>query len=117
MTYTPSPYANARPVRIGGYHSHDVTLEIENPDDPEGDLIEHEFALFFKIADADPDVGIMSPYVDDWFYAEPDGGIVPESVWLEVDKVEALDAERKPVSKGMNDWHERNLEAAMDEEF
>lgn len=120
MTYKPTPYAAARAVparQLLQYREHEVSLECDNPADPDGDLVEHEFSLFFTIAPAEPDVGIMSEYVDDWFYAESDGTPVPEIVWQEIDKIDGRNADRSPVSKAMNDWHERNLERALEGEL
>jgi len=119
MTYTPTPYATATGFdarMLRGCHSIDVALEIDNPADPEGDLIEHELCLFFTVQPAEPDVGISSAYVDDWFYCNADGSLVPEAFFVELDKIGEVDAQGKPISKGMDNWHEINLENAMDEE-
>lgn len=117
MTYKPTPYSDARTVpmrELFRYHEHEVSLECDNLADPDGDLVEHEFSLFFTIQPAEPDVGIMGEYVDDWFYAESDGSPVPEIVWQETDKIGARNDDRSPVSKAMDDWHERNLERALE---
>lgn len=117
MAYNPTPYTSARAVtlrELRTYHEHEVSLECDNPADPDGDMIEHEFSLFFTIQPAEPDVGIMSEFLDDWFYAESDGSPVPEIVWQETDKIDARNDDRSPVSKAMNDWHERNLERALE---
>ena len=119
MTYTPTPYSEATPVSaktLRAYHEHEVSLEIDNPEDPEGDLIEVEFSLFFTVQPAEPDVGIMSEYIDDWFYANGDGSTVPEGVWVEIDKIghRVGDWRSDFVSKRMENWHERNIEAALE---
>lgn len=117
MTYKPTPYSSARAVpsrELRTYREHDVSLECYNPADPDGDMIEHEFSLFFTIQPAEPDVGIMGEYVDDWFYAESDGTPVPEIVWQETDKIGAHKEDGSPVSKAIDTWHERNLDRALD---
>lgn len=120
MRINPTPHSAA--VRISAkmlsrYQCIDVILEIDNPADLEGDLIEHEFSLFFTVEDAEPDVGVMSPYLDDWFYAEADGGVLPEPFWNEIEKIGAIDAERKALSPSMDKWHESQIEQAMQGDY
>lgn len=99
---------------LGYFHYHGTSIEIE-PEDPDGDMIDIELGLFFRVQPAEPDVGIMSEYVDEWHYALPDGGVPPEAAWREIQKIGARDEDRKPISKGMDAWHERNLERAVDQ--
>lgn len=116
MTYKPTPYSEAKPFSpryLRGYECESVTLEIANPADPEGEFLEHEFSLFFKVADAEPDVGIPDPYIDDWFYAEHDGGILPEPIWIAIDKIGERDDARNAIDLEIEDWHERQLEMAL----
>lgn len=126
MTYTPTPYAQAKDVpaaQLRRYLDIDVSLELPDPADEDGDLIEHEFTLFYKIAGAEPDVGIMSHYVDDWFYAMPDGTPVPEQVHYALDKIDAREGngcmfgpngKNALIDPTITDWHERNIESACD---
>ncbi|MGL5735480.1 MAG: hypothetical protein ACRCYS_11490 [Beijerinckiaceae bacterium] len=110
MTYTPTPYSKASKYATRGYDCIDVSLEIETEDDVE----EVEFCFFFQVEQAEPDVGISENYIDDWFYAEGDGSPVPESVWIEIDKIDRKNADRTPVSKGMDSWHETNYFYALE---
>jgi len=117
MPYIPTPYTDARkvPARVlRRYHDMQVFLDMENPDDPDGDLIEYEFYLFFYVAPAEPDVGIDCEYLEDLFYAEADGSPVPEDVWVEIDKIDARHDDRKPVSEYMDDWNESNVQSALE---
>lgn len=126
MAYTPTPYAQARdvpPQQLRRYQSIDVTLELDNPSDPDGEQIEHEFAMFYQIAPAERDVGIMSDYVDDWFYANHDGTKISEELWAATDKIDARtgngfafgpDGRNDYVDPSIQAWHERNLEEAME---
>jgi len=114
MQYTPTPYSEAKHVSsksLAQYHEHEVSLECENPEDPEGDLIEHEFSLFFSMQGAEPDVGIFSEYIDDFFYCMSDGSPVPEAVWIETDKINS------GTCKAIDAWHERNCERALEGEL
>lgn len=120
MAYKPTPYSRARAVSkdmLRGYSDIEVSLEFENPSDPDGDLSVHIFCLFYKIMPAEPDVGAMREYIDDWFYANWDGSPVPEPVWVEIDKIHARNDDRSPVCRLMDDWHERNLERALEGEL
>jgi len=117
MSYQPTPYSEAKSLPrsvLMSYQEQDVSLEIEDPDDEDGGYREIEFTLFFSVGPAEPDVGIMSCYVDDYAYANGDGSPVPEAVWIQLDKIDARDDERKPISKSMDDWHERNCERALE---
>jgi len=118
MAYKPTPYAQARAVSkraVLSYSEIEVSLELENPADPDGDLLEFTFFLHFKVAPAEHDVGIMGEYIDDWFYSEWDGSPVPELAWIELGKIGAIDAARAPISKAINEWHEANLERALED--
>lgn len=120
MAYKQTPYSEARAVPqrvLWAYRDIEVSLECENPSDPDGDLVEHIFCLFYKIMPAEPDVGAMREYIDDWFYANWDGSPVPEPVWVEIDKIYAGNDDRSPVCRLMDDWHERNLERAIEGEL
>jgi hypothetical protein len=119
MTYTPTPYAQAKDVpaaQLRRYLDIDVTLELPNPADEDADWIEHEFSMFYQVGGAEPDVGIMSDYVDDWFYANADGTKLSEELWSATDKIDHREgAYNTPhVDPAIQRWHERNLEAAME---
>lgn len=86
--------------RYAQYDSISVCVEIDNPADPEGEMLEREFSFFFKIGCAEPDVGIMDDYLYDFYYAEDDGKELPAAFQ---DAMQALP--NGPLAQ----WHENNI--------
>lgn len=118
MTWTPQPYSEARDVPkadLRKFREMDVSLEI-------GD-VEHEFSLFYTIAGREPDVGIFSEWVDDWFYVNGDGTKLSEELWAKLDRIGARsgngyvngpDGINPLIDPEISKWHERNLERAAE---
>lgn len=119
MSYTPNPYANATVVdkwTMRRYKQIDVSLELPDPIDEDAEYIEHDLAMFYTVAPAEPDVGIFEAFVGEFFYCLPDGGIPPEDVWYAIDTIDARrDGHASPyVNRTVQIWHERNMQDAIE---
>lgn len=127
ITYKPTPYSEAREVPrhvLTRYESINVFLDLPDPDDADANWIEHQFTLFYQVAPAEEDVGIMQAYIGDWFYAFHDGKILPKQVWTAIDAIDCRDGSGYVFGTGgkrngyvnptIQKWHEYNLERAME---
>jgi hypothetical protein len=94
-------------------HSIEVTLEVETDDD----VTEVELTLNFSVQPAEPDVGIMSDFINDYAYTMPDGRTPDPTLKLdEIDERTSALGVYPAMYKnpGLQRWHERNLEDALE---
>lgn len=94
-------------------NSIDVILEHETDDD----VLKVDLILNFSVQPAEPDVGIMSDYVEEYEYVMLDGS-APDPIY----KLDEIDTWVSPLgvypvvfkNPELQRWHERNLEDALE---
>lgn len=64
---------------------YETSIEVLRGEGDDAEYVEVEIVLHYSVASAEPDVGIMSDYADDYRFTLPDGSPLPADVAQAID--------------------------------